>query len=427
MNALVLACSTYAPTTYPTAAPITKLPTSQPSRQPSRQPTHQPTSRPSHFPTTQPSRQPINHPSTQPTLQPFSVPTTQPTLQPTQHPSSPTGQPTSVPSHPTYAPTLSPSTAPTITPTLMPSLAIPPSYEPSYSPVTGGAVVNTVQVVQIVAGVISDSMSFRTSFTTAIQTLLSANSVNTVVNITSVSVVNVRRHVLAIGVLVTYEVTSTQSACTLASSLTTGTATLTANLQQTFPTASAMPPTTPLPCISIGPTTTASNTPLIAGVVGSIGGLLLLLVSSYGVYLYRKKKVVLVQTHATGDETVVPLDNVVQPYNLLGQSEKSPETLGTIAVGSPGGKSIDTGKSTGIDMEDNTLGQSMKSTGTYHVLGQSEKSTCSLEGNEGNAWGSSTEMDQANVPLQPQPVPQYLQPTTTPSSQFRLPPLSQNL
>ena len=75
-------------------------------------------------------------------------------------------------------------------------------------------------------------------------------------------------------------------------------------------------------------------------------------------------------------------------------------------------------------MEDNTLGQSMKSTGTYHILGQSEKSTCSLDG---NAWGSSTEIDQANVPLQPQPAPQYLQPTAAPSSQFRLPPLSQNL
>ena len=164
--------------------------------------------------------------------------------------------------------------------------------------------------------------------------------------------------------------------------------------------------------------------PLIAGVVGGVGGLVLIMLACSGVYMYRKKNVVLVQTHVAGDETaVVASGNVVQPYDLLNQSEKSPGTLGTIAVGSPGGKSIDTGKSTGVDMEDNKVGQSMKSTGTYNALGQSDKSTGSLEE---HVMGSSTEMDRANVPLRPQPVPQYLQPTTALPSQFRLPPLSQN-
>ena len=192
---------------------------------------------------------------------------------------------------------------------------------PSYSPVAAGAVVNTVQAVQTIAGVTSDSASFRTSFKAALQTLLPADSV---VNITSVTVVTVRRNVLAIGVSVTYKVASTQPASALTSSLSTGTATLTANLQKTFPAASAMPPTvsvvtTTAPSSSpsnanSGSTIASNNTPLIAGVVGGVGGLLLVLLASYGVYVFHKKKAVLVQTHVSGDE------NVADSGNALGQA-----------------------------------------------------------------------------------------------------------
>ena len=170
--------------------------------------------------------------------------------------------------------------------------------------------------MQTIAGVTSDSISFRTSFKAALQTLLPADSV---VNITSVTVVTVRRNVLAIGVSVTYQVASTQPASALTSSLSTGTATLTANLQKTFPAASAMPPTVtvvattaPSPSPSnanSGSTTASNNTPLIAGVVGGVGGLLLVLLASYGVYVFHKKKAVLVQTHVSGDENVADSGN----------------------------------------------------------------------------------------------------------------------
>ena len=292
------------PTTRPSRKP-TRQPSSQPSRQPSmqpsRQPSRQPSSGPSSQPSTQPSRQPINRPTQQPTRLPTQQPTRRPSRKPSSQPSTkPTFKPTPRPTKvgetnpPTVAPSLAPTLSPTVQPTQAPTTTAPttpspsysPSLEPTFSPVADSTPVNTVQVVQTITGVTSDSTDFRTSFLASLQSLLPTDSV---VTITTVIVVNVRRRLQTAGVSVKYEVTTRQPVSTLISLLSTSSTALTTKLQKTFPAASisapsvtvaasAAPSSSPINNANSNTNANASsasngNTPVIAGVVGGVGGL----------------------------------------------------------------------------------------------------------------------------------------------------------
>ena len=276
-------------TPTPSSAP-TRQPTGQPTRQPTRLPTTQPTDQPSSQPTIQPTRQP----SSQPTMQPSQHPTTQPTLQPQSKPSSkPSCKPTPAP---TTAPTQSPSVHPTHVgdtnpPTFMPSVAPSatpyPSLFPSFAPVAINAPIASVQVMQTVAGVTSDSPAFRATFAAAVASLLPSGSNVTIISVTYVSARQLRT-LLSAGVSVVYKVSSTQPVASLTAALSTGSAKLTTALQQTYPaatvyvptvyTAPSSAPTPESPPLSApaGTGASPSSTPLIAGVVGGVGGVALI-------------------------------------------------------------------------------------------------------------------------------------------------------
>ena len=117
----------------------------------------------------------------------------------------------------------------------------------------------------------------------------------------------------------------------------------------------------------------------------------------------------------TGDGGQATLATFVYPRGVAVNS------VGTLFIADSGNHVIRMISTAGIITTIAGTGGVSGSTGD--ALGQSEKSTGSLEE---HVMGSSIEMDQANVPLRPQPVPQYLQSTTALPSQFRLPPLSQN-
>jgi hypothetical protein len=152
--------------------------------------------------------------------------------------------------------------------------------------------VQTVQATQTVAGVESDSADFRTSFTAALKSVLSADSVVTIV---SVSVVDVRRTLLAKGVVVVYKVASTQPASALTQTLAAGVSQMTTELQKTFPAATvAAPAVVALASPSAAPnasnaapsgTKGASNDGLIAGVTVGVGVPLLVAIALLVTYL----------------------------------------------------------------------------------------------------------------------------------------------
>ena len=179
------------------------------------------------------------------TFKPTKYPTYSPTCKPTQEPSSavPTYSPTPEPTHYTYAPTMElthPTYEPTtVAPTVAPSME--PSLNPTFAPVAADAPAVTVQATHTVAGVTSDSAYFRTAFASAVKSLLPTGST---VAIVSVTVINVRRRqLLATAVSVVYTVQSTAPASTLTSSLSSGTAAMTAVLQQSYPATTVAAPT----------------------------------------------------------------------------------------------------------------------------------------------------------------------------------------
>ena len=230
----------------------------------------------------------------------------------------PSYSPTPEPTHPTYEPTTVPSTiSSTVVPTTEPSLI------PTFAPVSADAPVISVQVTQTVAGVTSDSSTFRTAFASAVTSLLPTGSTVTIV---SVTVINVRRRQLLTTVVsVVYTVQSTAPASTLTASLSSGTAAMTAVLQVSYPTASvAVPrvvaianptaaPTIALPFQPGGATSASAASAslegsLLAIVVGlaSGGGLLLLAGLGYLFHLHHKAhKVNESQIHATSSDTMM--------------------------------------------------------------------------------------------------------------------------
>ena len=108
-----------------------------------------------------------------------------------------------------------------------------------FNATVANAPVVTVQVTQIVVGVTSVSADFRTAFASAVMSLLPTGSTVTIVSLTGVS----RRQLLTMAVSVVYTVQSTASASTLTSLLSTGAATMTAVLQQSYPAVIVMAPT----------------------------------------------------------------------------------------------------------------------------------------------------------------------------------------
>ena len=200
------------------------------------------------------------------------------------------------PTHPTYEPTTVPST---ISPTVAPSME--PSLNPTFAPVSAIVPVVTVQATQSVAGVTSDSADFRTAFASAVTSLLPTGSTVTIV---SVTVINVRRRQLLTTVVsVVYTVQSTAPASTLTASLSSGTAAMTAVLQQSYPAATVATPTVvTIANPTAAPTaesTTSTNTVSSSGssnanswisVGAGIGGGILLLLCVAG-YLWHRRRI----------------------------------------------------------------------------------------------------------------------------------------
>ena len=212
------------------------------------------------------------------------------------------------PTHPTYEPTVAPST---ISPTVAPSME--PSVNPTFAPVSANAPVVTVQATQTVAGVTSDSADFRTAFASAVMSLLPTGSS---VTIDSVTVVDVRRRqLLTKAVSVVYTVQSTAPASALTSSLSTGTAAMTAVLQQSYPAATVAAPTVitianptaaPTNTISSGGSSNA-NSWVSAG--AGIGGGIVLLLLVVGFLWHRRRLAKRNQTIAIQAPASAPADD----------------------------------------------------------------------------------------------------------------------
>ena len=113
------------------------------------------------------------------------------------------------------------------------SAYLPGSPIARFNATVANAPVVTVQATQIVVGVTSDSADFRTAFASAVMSLLPTGSTVTIVSVT----------LLTKAVSVVYTVHSTASASTLTTSLSTGTATMTAVLQQSYPAVTVVAPT----------------------------------------------------------------------------------------------------------------------------------------------------------------------------------------
>ena len=265
------AAPTFSPTPTPTAQPTYEPTTSIPSTTPTVFGWLSPTEKPTTF-------KPTKFPTYSPTCKPTQAPTTAvPSYSPTPEPTHPTYAPTIEPTHPTYEPTVAPST---IAPTVAPSTE--PSLNPTFAPVSADAPVVTVQATQTVAGVTEDSADFRTAFSSAVMSLLPTGSSVTIV---SVTVVDVRhRQLLTTAVSVVYTVQSKAPASTLTSSLSTGTAAMTAVLQQSYPAATVAAPTvitianpTAAPTNTISSGGSSNGNPWVAAGAGIGGGILLLL------------------------------------------------------------------------------------------------------------------------------------------------------
>ena len=214
------------------------------------------------------------------------------------------------PTHPTYEPTTVPST---ISPTVAPSME--PSLNPTFAPVSAIVPVVTVQATQSVAGVTSDSADFRTAFASAVTSLLPTGSTVTIV---SVTVINVRRRqLLTIAVSVVYTVQSTAPASTLTSSLSSGTAAMTAVLQVSYPAASVAAPTvaiianpTAAPTAeSVMNVVSSSNANSWVSVGAGIGGGVLLLLFVAGFLWHRKRLAKKSQTIAIQAPGSAPVDD----------------------------------------------------------------------------------------------------------------------
>ena len=327
------AAPSFSPTPIPTAQPTYEPTSSIPSATPTVLGWLSPTREPTTF-------KPTKYPTCSPTCRPTQEPTTAvPSYSPTLEPSHPTYAPTIEPTHPTYEPTVAPSTVP---PTVVPSMV--PSLNPTFAPVSVNAPVVTVQATQTVAGVTSDSTDFRTAFASAVMSLLPTGSI---VTITSVTIIDVRhRQLLMIAVSVVYTVQSTAPASTLASSLSTGTAAMTAVLQQSYPAATvasptivtianptAAPttavPTTAAPTTAAPTTATASSTNTISSggssnanswvsVGAGIGGGVLLLLFVVGFLWHRRRLAKRNQTIAIQAPASASADDeVVHPRQVV--------------------------------------------------------------------------------------------------------------
>ena len=265
------AAPTFSPTPVPTAQPTYEPTTSIPSTTPTVFGWLIPTPAPTTF-------KPTKFPTYSPTCKPTQVPTTAvPSYSPTPEPTHPTYAPTMQPTHPTYEPTVAPST---VSPTVAPSAE--PSLNPTFASVSADAPVVTVQATQTVAGVTSDSADFRTKFASAVMSLLPTGSTVTIVSVTIVDVR--RRQLLITAVSVVYTVQSTAPASALTSSLSTGTAAMTAVLQQSYPAATVAAPTvitianpTAAPTNTISSGGSSNGNPWVAAGAGIGGGILLLL------------------------------------------------------------------------------------------------------------------------------------------------------
>ena len=229
----------------------------------------------------------------------YTVITSPPTPTPTSKPLS-TTSPASVPSlsQTTYAPSATSAPSATLA-TYAPSATLA-TYAPSANSLT------TVQATQTVAGVTSDSASFRTAFAAAAASVLPTGSTVTIV---SVTVVDVRhRQLLTAAVSVVYTVSSTAAANTLSSSLSSGTAAMSTALQTSYPTAVVATPVvitivSPVASPIASPVSAPSGpslVPIIAGAVGGGGGGLLLILG-LGYLFYRRnalRKLTESQIHA---------------------------------------------------------------------------------------------------------------------------------
>lgn len=145
----------------------------------------------------------------------------------------------------------------------------------SLAPVPADTLLITLQVTQIVVGIMTDSVKFRVAFVAAVISLDPTYITVVIVNVVEVNLR--RRSLLAGGVVVVYNVTSTQPASLIQSLLSTGALAITAELQKTFPgvivnnpTIVTFSPSSTTP--SKGPSTADNINPNLTVVVGVVVG-----------------------------------------------------------------------------------------------------------------------------------------------------------
>ena len=238
------------------------------------------------------------------------------------------------------------------------------------------APVVSVKATQTVAGVTKDSDEFRNAFASAVKSLLPTGSSVTIVSVTVVEVR--RRQFLTTAVSVVYTVQSTAPASDLTSTLSSGTAAMTAVLQQSYPAAAVAPPTvvtianptaSPTTSPPVASSSTASS--IVPGiVVGSVVGFIVLLslISFRRHQLQKKMKNKILAEVMEQDNEKGGLDKVVDPKSTVKPTiqpvRKSLEELpfeddnnkiATIARHGLGVASLDENDNVGLNISDETI------------------------------------------------------------------------